>query len=349
MRGGTSRGAYFLGDDLPLDASERERVLTAIMGGPDDLRVDGLSGGHALTSKIAIVSRSQRDGADVDYLFLQAMPGEQRVSANQNCGNLLAGVGPFAVEAGLVAAGAETTTVRVFMVNSGSRAEITVQTPDGVVNYAGDVAIDGVPGTAAPIVCDFLDVAGSSCGSLLPTGNVCDSIAGVEVTCIDNGMPVVAIRAAAVGVAGTESPRDLEADSDLKEKLESIRLAAGPAMGLGEVGATTVPKMCLVAAPMSGGNIATRMFIPHVCHHSIGVLGAVTAASACLVPGSVANDLADIPAGRVKQMLVEHPSGAFPVRLEVDENARVTESILRAGVIRTARLIMRGEAYVPAG
>lgn len=349
MRGGTSRGVYFLRDDLPRDPVERDRVLVAIMGGPDELRVDGLSGGHALTSKIAIVARSERADADVDYLFLQAIPGEGRISASQNCGNILSGVGPFAIQSGLVPIAGDHTTVRVYMINSESRADVTVETPDGAVNYSGDVALDGVPGTAAPVVVDFLDVAGASCGSLLPTGNVRDSIEDLEVTCIDNGMPVVVLRATDLGVTGFESPQVLDADSALKAQLESVRLAAGYAMGLGDVRDATVPKMCLVAPPAVGGSIATRMFIPHVCHRSIGVLGAVSAASACLIPGSVAHDIADVPDGDVKDVIVEHPSGAFPVRLQVDEDANPSGSITRAGVVRTARMIMRGEVFVPDG
>ena len=348
IRGGTSRGVYFQRGDLPSSPADRDRVLLTVMGGPDELRVDGLAGAHPLTSKVAVVNRSDRAGVDVDYLFLQVDPAGSRVSESQNCGNLLAGVGAFAIEEGLVRVGGESTTVRVHMINSRSVAEVTVETPGGSVVYEGETAIDGVPGTAAPVLCDFLDVAGSICGSLLPSARPADSIDGIDVTCIDNGMPVALLRAADLSLSGYESADELDANATLRERLEPIRLAAGRLMNLGDVAAATVPKMCLVAPPRDGGSISTRTFIPHVCHRSIGVLGAVTVATACLIPGSVAAGVADVPAGAEKHMRIEHPSGAFPVRLLVDETASPAEPVRRAGVVRTARLIMRGNAYVPA-
>ena len=281
IRGGTSRGVYFRRSDLPSDPAARDRVLLAVMGGPDDLRIDGLAGAHPLTSKVAVVNRSARADADVDYLFLQVVPAEARVSDAQNCGNLLAGVGAFAIEDGLVGAAAATTMVRVHMINSGSVAEVTVETPAGAVRYDGDTRIDSVPGTAAPVFCDFPDVAGSRCGSLLPTGHPADRIDGVDVTCIDNGMPVAVMRAADLGLSGYESADELDADTGLRTRLESLRLAAGRPMNLGDVAAATVPKLCLVAPPRDGGSISTRTFIPHVCHRSIGVFGAVSVATAC--------------------------------------------------------------------
>ena len=347
IRGGTSRGAYFLSKDLPADVDLRDRVLTAVMGGPDPLQIDGLGGGHSLTSKVAIVGPSSVDNADVDYLFLQVAPDNSFVSATQNCGNILAGVGPFAIDTGLIQAGDDRTTIRVHMVNSGNRCELTVNTPDGIVEYEGDTKIDGVPGTSSAIVCDFLDLAGSATGSLLPTGNVVDKIAGMSVTCIDNGMPVVLVRAADFDLSGYESPEDLDSNVALRDSIENLRLKAGPMMNLGDVAKKSVPKMCLVAAPADGGDVSTRTFIPHDCHRSVGVLGAVTVATACLLPGSITEGIATIPPGVEKTFGVEHPSGAMQIRLVVDENAEPQKSVIKAGVLRTARTLMRGEVFIP--
>ncbi len=340
IRGGTSRGAYFLADDLPADPAERDALLRRIMGGPDALQVDGIGGGHPLTSKVAVVAPATDERADVDYLFLQVDPARQTVSDAQNCGNLLAGVGVFALDKGLVPPRDGETTVAVHMVNTGAVCRLVLQTPGGCVRVAGDTAIDGVPGTGAPIVCNYLDIAGSSCGSLLPTGHAVDEIDGVALTCVDNGMPVVVLRAADLGVEGTETPDALEANANLRERLEAIRLQAGPRMGLGQVGAQSVPKMCLVAPPRDGGTIATRTFIPHACHRSIGVLGAVSVATACLLPGAPAARLARVPEGNPKALDVEHPSGSLQVQLRFGPDGSVVE----AGVVRTARLLFSGEA-----
>ena len=285
MRGGTSKGLYFKAEDLPADPAARDKVLLAVMGSPDPRQIDGLGGANPLTSKVAVVGPPTRDDVDVDYLFLQVVVDQAEVSDSQNCGNILAGIGPFAIEHGLVPARDGVTDVRIHMVNTKSVAVARIQTPGGKVEYAGDARIDGVPGTAAPIPIDFLDVAGSSCGKLLPTGNAKDVIDGVELTCIDNGMPVVVMRAAAFGKTGYETPEELEADAALKQRVEAIRLKVGPLMNLGDVTKKTVPKMCLVAPPQKGGAICTRNFIPHRVHEAIGVFGAVSVATACVTPG----------------------------------------------------------------
>lgn len=347
IRGGTSRGLYFRAEDLPADEKVRDRVLIAALGGPDSLQIDGLGGGHPLTSKVAIVSPASDPDVDVDYLFLQISTDNSFVSSAQNCGNILAGVGPFAIENGLVRADQQETMVRVHMVNSGNTSRLTVKTPNGIVEYQGSTAIDGVPGTGAAIICDFLDVAGSATGALFPTGNNIDEVNGVRVTCIDNGMPVVLARAADLDCSGYESPQALDANDDLKEKIESLRQELGPKMNLGDVTRKSVPKMCLIAAPVNEGHISTRTFIPHDCHRSVGVLGAVTVATAALIPGTVAEGIAAVPPGNEKTIGVEHPSGVFAVRLVVDEHAGVEDIVQRAGVIRTARVIMRGEVQIP--
>lgn len=341
MRGGTSKGGYFLADDLPAEAGARDRVLRSVMGSPDPRQIDGMGGAHPLTSKVAVVSASSRPDCDVDYLFLQVQPASETVSDAQNCGNILAGVGPFAIEHGLVEAGSPTTEVKIRMVNSDDRAVATVATPGGRVTYEGEARIDGVPGTAAPVMLDFLDTAGSMCGALFPTGNPSDQVAGVEVTLIDNGMPVVLLRAADFDLTGGETVAELEANEPLKSKLEEIRLAAGRAMHLGDVTDKTVPKMILVSPPAAGGAIATRSFIPHRVHETIGVFAAVTVATACLVPGSVAHDLA---VSRDGPMEIEHPGGALAVDIEVEAKAGEF-AVRRSGFLRTARKLFEGEIH----
>jgi 4-oxalomesaconate tautomerase len=346
MRGGSSKGLYFRREDLPADEARRDRVLVAAMGS-DSRQIDGAGGAHPLTSKVAIVSRSESKDADVDYLFVQVVVGEGRVDTTPNCGNMLAGVGPFAIEQGIVPARDGETAVRVRMLNSDNLCELLVQTPGKRVRYDGDAHIDGVPGTSAPIVCNYLDVAGSATGSLLPTGRMLDVVDGVEVTCIDNGMPVVVLRARDLGVTGYETPQELEKNKDLKARIESIRLQIGSKMNLGDVTKKVVPKMSLIAPARAGGHVSTRTFIPHDVHAAIGVLGAVSVATACILPGSVADGIATVPEGRMKQMSVEHPSGEFSVTLEVG-GTRQQPTVLKAGLLRTARLIMRGEVLVPA-
>lgn len=341
IRGGTSKGAYFLAEDLPADSQRRDSVLLAAMGSPDVRQIDGIGGADSLTSKVAIIRRSRRPGVDVDYLFAQVAVGEARVDYGQNCGNILSGVGPFAIERGLVAIQGEQTAVRIFMENTGQTATAIIQTPDDAVNYDGDIRIDGVPGTAAPVVVEFDDIAGSSCGALLPTGNPVDQLDGVQVTCIDNGMPVVLIRATDLGCTGYESCAALDANADLKRRIEVIRLQAGIRMNLGDVTHRTVPKMVLIAAPVAGGAISSRSFIPHKCHVSIGVFGAVSVASACLIQGTVAEGLARTTDLAEQQLSVEHPTGEFSVRLRLDNG-----QLAGCGLVRTARLLFDGHVYV---
>jgi 4-oxalomesaconate tautomerase len=345
MRGGTSRGPFFLESDLPADIAQRDAVLLAVMGSPDVRQIDGMGGADPLTSKVGIVRRGQTAGIDLEFLFAQVSVKEALVDTTPNCGNMLAAVVPFGIETGLVKAAGDVTTLRVLTRNTGTVSDIEVHTPRGRVEYSGEARIDGVPGTASPINISFLETAGSVCGSLLPTGRLVDRFDGVDVTCIDNGMPVVVMAAEALGATGYETRDELNADAALKQKIESIRLQAGPVMKLGEVAKKVVPKMCLVAKPAAGGQICTRTFIPRDCHSAVGVLGAVTVATAAVMPGSVANRYALVPPGMSKTVSVEHPSGEFSVILTMDA-ANPTE-VLRAALLRTARLIMRGEVFVP--
>ena len=343
MRGGTSKGGFFLKQDLPADSDERDALLLRVMGSPDARQIDGMGGADPLASKVAVVSKSAREGIDVDYLFLQVFVDQALVSDQQNCGNMLAAVGPFAIERGLVAAQVGETQVSIFMENTGQVAMATVATPGGAVNYSGDAKIDGVPGTHAPIPLEFRDTAGSSCGSLLPTGNPFDAIEGVRCTLIDNGMPCVVFKAHDVGATGYETREELESEAyaPIRERIENIRLAAGPLMNLGDVREKSVPKMTLVAPARHGGAVTTRVLIPHRAHASIGVLGAVTAATACLVEGSPAAEVATIPGGRAKTLSVEHPPGEMSCVLGTDDAGAVTS----AALLRTARKLMDGVVF----
>ena len=358
MRGGTSRGLYFDASDLPADTTVRDRVLLSVMGSPDMRQINGVGGAHPLTSKVAVLSKSNHPDADIDYLFLQVAVDKAEVSDVQNCGNILAGVGPWAIEQGIVSAADGTTDVRIHMVNSGALAVATVNTPGKVVAYHGDARIDGVPGTGAPVPLNFLDVAGSNCGALLATGNVVDTVNDIEMTCIDNGMPVVVMRASDFGKTGYETPEQLESDDKLKARIEEIRLVIASRMNLGDVSNKTVPKMCLISAPAKGGAVCTRNFIPHRVHEAIGVLGAVSVATACLLPGSVADGIAitentaldsnaEQAGSGTKNIEVEHPTGSFTIAMVVD-NSGGTPEVKQAALLRTCRKLFAGEVYVPA-
>jgi 4-oxalomesaconate tautomerase len=341
MRGGTSKGAFFLAEDLPADTAVRDAFLLRVMGSPDPRQIDGMGGADPLTSKVAVVSRSAREGADVDYLFLQVFVDQAIVTDAQNCGNMLTGVGPFAIERGLVEAKDGETPVSIFMVNTGQTAVATVATPGGRVTYDGSARIDGVPGTAAPVPLEFRETAGSSCGALLPTGNAVDVIDGVACTLIDNGMPCVVMRADAVGATGYEDRETLDAADAVKARIEAIRLKAGPMMKLGDVADLSVPKMMLVAPPRNGGAVTVRSFIPKRAHASVGVLGAVSVATACLLKGSPAAEVAEVPDGRRKTLSVEHPTGEMTCVLETDDAGEVVS----AALLRTARKLMDGVVF----
>jgi 4-oxalomesaconate tautomerase len=341
MRGGTSKGGYFLKDDLPPDITERDAFLLGLMGSPDPRQIDGMGGADPLTSKVAVVAKSSRVGVDVDYLFLQVFVDQAVVTDAQNCGNILAGIGPFAIERGLATVTGDETSVTIYMENTGQIAVAKVKTPGGVVTYDGDAKIDGVPGNHAPIPLEFRDTAGSSCGALLPTGNAVDIVNGVRVTLIDNGMPCVVMKAKDVGITGYEDRDSLDANIELKAQIEAIRLAVGERMNLGDVTDKSVPKMMLVASPQNGGAITVRSFIPHRAHATIGVLGAVSVATACLIPGSPAEEVAAIPNGSRKMLSVEHPTGEMSCVLELGDDGAVKS----AALLRTARKLMDGVVF----
>ena len=337
MRGGTSKGAFFIESELPADEGERDTLLMEIMGTPDPRQIDGIGGAHPLTSKVALVSSSDDPDADVTYLFLQLGVDEAFVTDRQNCGNLLAAVGPFALERGLIHAPDGEAVVRIKMRNTGGIALSRFEVGDSAPVYAGDTAISGVPGTAGRIAIDFLDIAGGTAGALLPTGNPVDVIDGVEATLVDNGMPVVVMLADTLGVAGYESCSELEGNESLRSRLEEIRLAAGELMNLGDVSDTTIPKLTMVAPPRDGGTVSTRTFIPHRCHEAIGVLGAVSVATACLLPGTPAHGISEASSSTIT---LEHPTGSFDAVVELDGH-----DVVRAGIVRTARKLMDGMVY----
>lgn len=340
MRGGTSKGAYFLASDLPTAPAARDEVLLSILGSPDPRQIDGIGGGDPLSSKVAIVAPSKHPGIDVDYLFLQVFVDENRVSDAQNCGNILAGVGPFAIERGLVEARLDETPVRIFMQNTGQIAIAHVSTPNGHVTYSGDARIDGVPGTSAAIPITFQDTAGSSCGALFPSGQPKDTIDGIDVTMIDNGMPCALMRATDLGLLGTETPSDLEANATLRARIEAIRLIAGTRMNLSDVAGKTVPKMTIISPPTKGGAINTRTFIPHSCHQAIGVLGAVSIATACLTKGTVADGIAVCGPSETSNLSIEHPSGEMTIIGHIKDG-----QVVGADVLRTARKLMDGLVF----
>ncbi|UQY34103.1 4-oxalomesaconate tautomerase [Pseudomonas fulva] len=345
MRGGTSKGPVFLASDLPESIDERNEVLLSVMGAGHELEIDGIGGGSPQTSKVAIVSASSHPDADVDYLFVQVMVSERRVDTAPNCGNMLCAVGPFAIEQGLVKAGHRTTDVRIRNLNTGTFVCSKVQTPGGAVTYAGNTRIDGVPGVAAPIELTFLDAAGSKTGKLFPTGNTRDRFDGVQTTCIDMAMPMVLIDAASLGRSGRESPAELDADKAFLARLESIRLQAGLAMGLGDVSDKVIPKPVLLAPASSGGTIQVRYFMPHACHRALAITGSIGLATACVSPHTVAADLLGLAdhAERLNQVRIEHPSGSIDVALGYSGKT------IRASVVRTARRLFSGEVHAPEG
>lgn len=343
MRGGTSKGLYFLEDDLPADPAERDELLLRIMGTPDPRQVDGLGGAHPLTSKVAVVAPSSREGVDVDYLFLQLGVEQRTITDRQTCGNLLAGVGQFAVERGLVAAAEPETSVTIRLVNIDAVTTATFPVTDGRPDYVGTTAIDGAPGTAAPVRLLFEDVAGGTTGSLLPTGSTTDVVDGITCTLIDNGMPTVVMAAADLGVSGYEEPEVLEGNGDLRERLERIRLEAGKLMGMGDVGDSSVPKLTMVAPPAAGGALSTRTFIPDRCHQSIGVLGAVSVATAAVLDDGPAAALADTSGA--PEIVLEHPTGTFTTVVDDPAEAGDDATPARVGIVRTARKLMDGLAF----
>ena len=353
MRGGTSRGPFFLLEDLPADPEVRDRVLLAAMGSPDPRQIDGLGGATTVTSKVAMVSPSQRPGIDVDYRFAQVWLDKAIVDTAPSCGNMLAGVGPFAIERGLVTPDADETRVRIFDVNTGSRIEAIVQTPGGTVTYAGDQRMDGVPGTAAPVVLSFSDVVGSKCGAMFPTGAVQEEIDGVAVSCIDVAVPMVMMRAGDLGLRGYD-PDEITGNAEIKRRVEKMRLEAGRRMGLGDVAESVVPKIGILAPPRREGIVYSCYLTPHHIHAAHAVTGVICVACCASVRGTITSEIAQLSAKPVTErsrdsvftVSIEHPSGVIEVHLE-SEGSGLKSNLRRARIVLTARTIMVGQVITP--
>lgn len=344
MRAGTSRGPFFLKDWLPEDPIERDQALIGAIGASDPLALDGLGGNSTLNSKVAIVSRSSQPDCDLDYLFAQVGVGHQSVDTRPNCGNMLSGVAPFAIEQGLIEAQDGTTTVRIFNVNTGAKIEATVQTPGARVVYEGQARIDGVAGTAAPILLNFLDAWGAVTGQLFPTGQRIETIEGVPVSCIDAAMPLMIMRAADLGLSGRERPAELDANTDLLQKIETMRRQAGLRMGLGDVSGSVVPKPVIVSPGDSPESIVSRYFTPHRCHASHAVTGAIGVCTAFALPGTVASGAARA-AGR-HLLSVVHPQGQIDIDVTLEGQGEQAV-VQKAALVRTARKIMEGQLHLP--
>ena len=352
MRAGTSRGPFFLLEDLPADPEVRDRVLLAAMGSPDPRQIDGLGGATTVTSKVAMVSPSERPGIDVDYRFAQVWLDKAIVDTAPSCGNMLAGVGPFAIERGLVAAEGDETRVRIFDVNTGSRIEAVVQTPGGAVTYAGDQRIDGVPGTGAPVVLSFRDVVGSKCGAMFPTGAVQEEIDGVAVSCIDVAMPMVMMRAGDLGLSGYNT-HEITSNAALMLRIETIRVEAGLRMGLGDVAESVVPKVGILSSPRRGGVVYSCYLTPHHVHEAHAVTGAICVAWCVSIRGTVAGRITQLPAEWVTEpatdgeatISIEHPSGAIDLRLKAERGGAETK-VCHPSIVLTARKLMDGRVFI---
>lgn len=347
MRGGTSKGPYIKIADLPEDRETLAEVLLALMGSPDDRQIDGLGGAAWLTTKAAMVGPSDRDDADVDYLFGQVLIARGHVDFAPNCGNMTSGVGPFAIETGMVAPTGDETTVRIHNVNTGTLIEAIIQTPGGSVQYDGDAAIDGVPGTAAPVMLYFSGVVGSKTGKLLPTGNPADTFSGLKVSCVDAAVPMVIARASDMGKTGYETKAELDADTGFLARLEAVRIEASHAMGLGDPTGSVVPKFCIVSEPKSGGAINARYFVPQECHATFPLTGGMCLSAASVIDGTVVHSVADIPDGNALTLAIEHPVGILETAIEYN-GTRTAPVIDRIGFVRTARKLMEGTAFIPA-
>lgn len=348
LRGGTSRGPYFNRADLPEDRELLSRTLLAVVGAGHPLNIDGIGGGNAVTNKVAMLSRSQSPDADIDYFFGQVAVEERLVDYKPTCGNILVGVGPAAIEMGLMPAQDGETRVRIRAVNTNALVEAIVQTPGGRVRYDGEAVVDGVPGTAAPVGLNFLDVVGTSCGSFLPTGATRDVIDGIEITCMDVAMPMAIARASDFGLTGYETAQELDANRAFYARMEPIRIEAGRRMGLGDVTKSVTPKFGVLAPPRDGGAICARYFMPWDCHPSLAVTGSQCIAACAMTPGTVADGMARIPEGKPALMRIEHPMGAIEVTVDYDDGGPDGFRLKSAGLMRTARLIARGEVLVPA-
>ena len=346
MRGGTSRGPYLRRQDLPENRDQLARILVAMVGSGHKFNIDGIGGGVAVTTKVAMLSQADDDWADVDYFFAQVSVDDRTVDFKPTCGNILVGVGPAAIEMGMIPVQGDVTDVRVRAVNTGAKVLARVQTPDGAVAYAGDASIDGVPGTAAPVELQFMDTVGGSTGALFPTGNRKDVVDGVEVSCMDVAMPMVMARAGSFGVTGYETVDELDANQELMKRMEAVRIAAGQLMGMGDVSKSVTPKFGLFAPAREGGAATVRYFMPWNCHPTLAVTGSQCMAACLLSPGTVAEGLHASNDAGPATLALEHPVGKLYVSM-IYERQGSDISIQSAGLTRTARKLASGNVFVP--
>ncbi|MEL7470801.1 MAG: 4-oxalomesaconate tautomerase [Pseudomonadota bacterium] len=346
MRGGTSRGPFFDRSYLPEDPDDLAAILIKAVGSGHPLNIDGIGGGAAVTTKVAMLSPSDDDWADIDYFFAQVSVEDRLVDYKPTCGNMLTAIGPAAIEMGMIEPGNETTEIRIRAVNTGAEVVSVVQTPGGMVEYQGDTAIDGVPGTAAPVQLNFRKVAGGATGHLLPTGNLRDEIDGIDVTCMDVAMPVVMARADAFGLTGHETREELDADTGFFARMEALRLKAGAAMGMGDVANSVTPKFALLARAQDAGSFAARYFMPWQTHPTLAVTGAQCIAACALAPGSIADGLWDRTNAAPAALKIEHPSGLLDVVIDFSNDADGFH-VASAGLTRTARKLAAGHVFIP--
>ena len=351
MRGGTSRGPYFNRADLPQDLDTLSKVLVSVVGSGHPLNIDGIGGGNAVTTKVAMLSKSDSAWADVDYFFAQVSVKDQRVDYQPTCGNILTAVASAAIEMGLVAAQDPHTRVNIHAVNTGAKVTATVQTPNQKVAYQGDTKIDGVPGTAAAVVLKFMDVAGSATGAFLPTGNLQDSFDGIPVTCMDVAIPMVIANAESFGLTGHENCATLNANKGFFAAMESVRLQAAIKMGMGDCSQSVTPKFGLLAPANAQGDICTRYFMPWTAHPTLAVTGSQCLAACALTPGTVSDDLWQRPTGTSAQVVLEHPMGVIEVLVDyalVEQDHKLAFIHHSAGLTRTCRLLAKGSVFIPA-
>ena len=346
MRGGTSRGLLFHKKDLPEDKAKIAKYLLKIMGSPDIRQINGMGGGTSVTSKVCIISKSLEKEVDIDYFFAQVSVQDQLVDYKPTCGNMLTAVGPAAIEMGLIKAEEGYTEIKINAVNTGANIVVKVRTKNGQVIYDGDTQIDGVPGTAAPVEMRFLSVSGSSTGAFLPTGQVADSIEGMEVTCMDVAMPMVIAKACDFGLTGQETPEELDSNVEFFEHMERVRLAAAIKMGMGDCTQSVTPKFGLVARDSRVDHLIVRYFMPWNTHPTLAVTGSQCMASCALTPGTVAYELMDWSGTIPAHLFLSHPTGIMEVMIDFDLFGK--EFIHKAaGLIRTARKLAEGKIFIP--
>lgn len=336
IRGGTSKGLYFLADDLPPAGPARDKALIAAMGAHDPDQIDGLGGATPVTSKVAIVSKSADSDIDIDYLFAQVGIGTGTVDYGPTCGNILSGVGPFAIESGLVDSQDGETSIRIRLVNTGGRVVARVPTPGGQVDYGMSSGVE--------VGLTLTDIAGGKTGAMFPTGNRTDTIDGVDVSLIDVAMPMMLLDAKDVGLEGDEDAAFFESHPGLMARLEALRLEAGLRMGLGDVRGKVIPKIGILSAPRNGGSITSRYLVPDRLHPAHALTGAICVATAAALAGTVADGLAELAEGAPTE--IEHPSGSIALRLDLHEDGGAAPAP-RAEITRTARLLFAGSIMIP--